>query len=83
MAEIFQDLALLVEEQGAQIDNIQTNLETAANQTSRGVHQLTRAAQHQRKSRWRVCVLILCALALVGAIVVVLLVKGHGDREML
>ena len=55
VAEIFQDMALLVSEQGEHIDNIQTNIETAASQTSKGVAQLAKASRHQRRARKRMC----------------------------
>ena len=48
VAECFQDLALLVGEQGAHIDNIQTNLETAAERTAKGVDKLDSASKSQR-----------------------------------
>ena len=47
MSEIFQDLALS-SEQGEHIDNIQTNIESAANNTARGARELARASRHQR-----------------------------------
>ena len=53
VSEIFQDLALLVDEQGTHIDNIQTNIESAATQTERGVQELHKANKHQKKARSR------------------------------
>ena len=72
VAEIFQDLALLVNEQGAQIDNIQTNIESAATSTEKGVRELARASRHQRRTRSRMCVIFACVLVVIILLVVVL-----------
>jgi syntaxin 7 len=68
VAEIFQDLALLVNEQGTQIDNIQANIEAAAVSTTRGVRELTRANKTQQRRRSR-----MCCLAFIIVIVLILL----------
>ena len=44
-------MQLLVNEQGTHIDNIQTNIETAANNTDKGVQQIGIAARSQRRAR--------------------------------
>ncbi|KAG8459687.1 hypothetical protein KFE25_003139 [Diacronema lutheri] len=67
--EIFHDLALLVHEQGAQIDNIQTNVESASQRVHRGVGELQTAAKSQRRYRRK-----LCTLLLLGAIAIVVLI---------
>jgi len=73
VAEIFQDLALLVDEQGAHIDNIQTNIESASQQTAKGVQQLAKASRSQKKNRGRLCC---CAVTLlVGVVALVLVLK--------
>jgi len=73
VAEIFQDMALLVSEQGEHIDNIQTNIETAASQTSKGVAQLAKASRHQRRARKRMC--CVTAMLFITIIVLVLVLK--------
>ena len=70
--EIFQDLALLVNEQGTQIDNIQTNVESAAESTTRGVRELGRAARSQRRARSRMCLIAACVLVVLIILVLVL-----------
>jgi len=72
VAEIFQDLALLVNEQGTQIDNIQTNIETAAESTNRGVRELARASRSQRRARGRMCLIAACVLAVLVILVLIL-----------
>lgn len=71
VAEIFQDLALLVSEQGEQIDNIQTNIEVANMQTQRGVRELTKANRSQKRARTRLCCV---AGVCIGALVLLLLI---------
>jgi len=73
VAEIYQDLAVLVEEQGTHIDNIQTNIEDAAKQTHRGVRELAQANRSQRRARSRLC----CFAVLLLFIVVVLVLVLH------
>eukprot|EP00962_Isochrysis_galbana_P023561 scaffold7123_cov119-Isochrysis_galbana.AAC.16 len=73
VAEIFQDLALLVNEQGSQIDNIQTNIEAAAVSTTRGVRELTRANRTQQRRRSRMC----CLAVIIVIIVFLLLTVLH------
>jgi len=72
VADIYQDLALLVQEQGTQIDNIQTNIETAATQTEKGVGELQRANRSQKKARSRMCIIALCIMAVMIVLVLVL-----------
>jgi uncharacterized phage infection (PIP) family protein YhgE len=75
--EIFQDLALLVNEQGTQIDNIQTNIETAATRTNAGVRELARASRSQRRARGRMLIITACVLVLLIVLYVVLRVTGR------
>lgn len=72
VADIYQDLALLVQEQGSQIDNIQTNIESAATQTERGIAELVKANTHQKKNRSRMCLIALGIMALMVVIVLAL-----------
>ena len=81
VAEIFQDLALLVNEQGTQIDNIQTNIETAADSTTRGVRELARASRSQRRARSRMCIIAACVLAILIILVMVLKFGMHKLRR--
>jgi len=72
VADIMQDLALLVNEQGSHIDNIQTNIETAHVNTTRGVKELARANNYQRKTRGRMCIISVCVLVILIVLVLVL-----------
>ena len=73
VAEIFQDLALLVNEQGTQIDNIQTNIEAAAASTTRGVRELTYADRTQQRRRSRIC----CLAIIIVVMLIMLLTVLH------
>jgi t-SNARE complex subunit (syntaxin) len=64
-----QDLALLVHEQGSQIDNIQTNVENAAGRVHGGVAQLQTAAKSQKHYRRKLCY----GLAFTAVAIIVLL----------
>mgnify|MGYP006135789225 FL=1 len=77
MHEIFQDLALLVDEQGTHIDNIQTNIESANRQTAKAVTQLAKASRSQRKNRKRMCCFALLLLFILVALMLVLKFALH------
>ena len=49
--DIFKDLARLVEEQGEMVDNIQTNISTAATHVETGVDEIKKANEYQQSSR--------------------------------
>jgi syntaxin 7 len=72
VSEIFQDLALLVSEQGEHIDNIQTNIESAANNTARGARELARASRYQRRARGRMCMFGVLLIIVIVALILVL-----------
>lgn len=71
--EIFTDLANLVHEQGFMIDNIESNIESTAVQTSAGVKELQAASKHQRSARSKLCILAII-IAIVAAVVTLILV---------
>lgn len=63
--ETMRDLAALVEEQGKDIEVIESNVTEAADRTSKGVDELTTAAKYQKGyRRWiLIFILIICAVA--------------------
>lgn len=71
--EIFTDLANLVHEQGFMIDNIESNIESTAVQTSAGVKELQAASKHQRSARSKLCILAII-IAVIAAVVTLILV---------
>lgn len=60
--EIFKDLALMVHEQGETIDSIEANVDSAVTHVEAGNVQLTKARDYQKKSRRKMCILILILL---------------------
>ncbi|EFJ07139.1 hypothetical protein SELMODRAFT_134103 [Selaginella moellendorffii] len=68
--QIFLDMAVLVEAQGEQLNDIERHMSMAANYVDKGNSQLHYAKQHQRSSRK--CTLIAIILLLVVLMVVVI-----------
>ncbi|KFO79773.1 Syntaxin-12, partial [Cuculus canorus] len=70
--QIFKDLAMMIHDQGDMIDSIEANVESAEVHVERASEQLQRAAYYQRKSRKKICILILglaVASVIIGLIV--------------
>ncbi|XP_015273689.1 PREDICTED: syntaxin-7, partial [Gekko japonicus] len=65
--EIFKDLGMMIHEQGDIIDSIEANVETTEVHVQQANQQLSRAADYQRKSRKKMCILIL-VLAIGGTV---------------
>ncbi|NXQ29542.1 STX12 protein, partial [Alaudala cheleensis] len=70
--QIFKDLAMMIHDQGDMIDSIEANVESAEVHVERASEQLQRAAYYQKKSRKKICILIL-GLA-VACIIIVLII---------
>ncbi|KAG6933364.1 syntaxin 7 [Chelydra serpentina] len=70
--EIFKDLGMMIHEQGDVIDSIEANVENAEVHVQQGNQQLSRAADYQRKSRKKMCIIIL--VLVIGAVVLGLII---------
>ncbi|KAJ9135029.1 hypothetical protein P3X46_032253 [Hevea brasiliensis] len=70
--EIFKDLAVLVHEQGAMIDDIGSHIENAQAATAQGKTQLVKAAKTQRSNSSLTC-LLLVIFGIVLLIVIIVL----------
>ncbi|KAJ8774100.1 hypothetical protein K2173_009531 [Erythroxylum novogranatense] len=70
--EIFKDLAVLVHEQGAMIDDIGTHIENAQAATAQGKTQLVKASKTQRSNSSLTC-LLLVIFGIVLLIVIIVL----------
>ena len=68
--EIFQDLAVLVTEQGEMVDDIEANIVTTYGTTSNARKELETAAKHQKSTRTKLCIITV----IVVVVVVVLLI---------
>jgi syntaxin 7 len=62
--EIFTDLAQLVEEQGHMVDNIEANIVSTESNVKQGTQELRKASDYQKKSRTKLCWLLLCVVVL-------------------
>lgn len=72
--EIFKDLGMMVHEQGEMIDSIEANVESADVHVQQANQQLARAAEYQRKSRKKICIII--AVFIVAGVVLGLIIWG-------
>ncbi|XP_062834627.1 syntaxin-7 [Anolis carolinensis] len=72
--EIFKDLGMMIHEQGDVIDSIEANVETAEVHVQQANQQLSRAADYQRKSRKKICILIV--VLVLGVTVLGLVIWG-------
>ncbi|XP_056150688.1 syntaxin-7 [Lampris incognitus] len=66
--DIFKDLGMMVHEQGDMIDSIEANVEHADVNVQNATQQLARAADYQRSSRKKMCILMI-VLAVLGVVV--------------
>lgn len=75
LADIMRDMAHLVNEQGAMVDTIETNVGSTAARVEGGVKELEKASQYQKSSRNKMCCLLVVILA-AGLAVTLFLTKG-------
>ncbi|KAM8947533.1 syntaxin-7 [Pelodytes ibericus] len=66
--EIFKDLGMMVHEQGEMIDSIEANVESADVHVQQANQQLAMAAEYQRKSRRKICIII-AVLAILATVI--------------
>lgn len=71
--EIFADLAVLVQQQGGMIDDIEANVVAASARTGEAVVELRKAERHQRKSRGKLCVLMM----IFGLVLLLIIITAH------
>ena len=73
LAEVVQDLAQMVIDQGTMLDRIDFNLENVRVSTEAAVRELTSADRHQRRGRMLNC--ILCLAMGIGCAALVLVLR--------
>jgi len=71
--QIFQDLAVLVHDQGEMMDDIESNLTRAATRTMDAHTQIVRAERSQRRARNTWCFLMMLAAGAVGILLLIIL----------
>ncbi|XP_029966609.1 syntaxin-7 [Salarias fasciatus] len=72
--DIFKDLGMMVHEQGDMIDSIEANVENADVNVQNATQQLARAADYQRRSRKKMCILMI--VLAVACVVIGLIIWG-------
>jgi t-SNARE complex subunit (syntaxin) len=72
LAQLFQDMQVLVNNQGILIDTIEDNVSKADAHVEKGVEELKDANKYQIKSRKKQCCIIVFILMIVGIIVLIL-----------
>eukprot|EP00271_Cylindrocystis_brebissonii_P015600 TRINITY_DN38547_c0_g1_i1.p1 TRINITY_DN38547_c0_g1~~TRINITY_DN38547_c0_g1_i1.p1 ORF type:complete len:318 (+),score=74.75 TRINITY_DN38547_c0_g1_i1:476-1429(+) len=73
LAQMMKDLSVLVIDQGSVVDRIDYNIQAASSNVEKGVKQLVKAENSQRRSPMLYCILLLAVLCLV--MLAVLIVK--------
>jgi len=73
LAEIFKEIQVLVIDQGTILDQIDYNIEQAADRVGNAVVELNKANDYQKKSRTMLCIYLL--LLLCGFMVIILILK--------
>ncbi|XP_061901113.1 syntaxin-7-like isoform X2 [Entelurus aequoreus] len=76
--DIFKDLGMMVHEQGDMIDSIEANVESAEMNVQSATQQLARAADYQRSSRKKMCIL---SIVLIIVVVVIGLIIWGSVRQ--
>jgi t-SNARE complex subunit (syntaxin) len=74
VAQLFQDLAALVQHQSEMLDSIESNVELAGDYMRKGNKNLRGAIEYQKKSRKCLC----CVLCIV-IVIIIALVAGLGS----
>lgn len=69
--QIFLDMAVLVEAQGEQLDNIESQVAKSRDHVAEGTTALVQAKKYQKKTRKLMCCLLIILLIVVAVIVVV------------
>lgn len=72
ISELFQDMSILVSQQGETIDNIQLNIESANKNTDLANIQLIKANKYQKSYNSRYCC---CFFGLIIIILIILIIK--------
>eukprot|EP00475_Leptophrys_vorax_P001360 TRINITY_DN1071_c0_g1_i1.p1 TRINITY_DN1071_c0_g1~~TRINITY_DN1071_c0_g1_i1.p1 ORF type:complete len:308 (-),score=110.25 TRINITY_DN1071_c0_g1_i1:107-1030(-) len=71
--ELFQDLALMIDEQQEHMDHIQSNVSTAKNRATEGEKNLLKAQERQKTGRKCQCIGLLIGLVVLGVIIGIVL----------
>ncbi|TPX44452.1 hypothetical protein SeLEV6574_g04493 [Synchytrium endobioticum] len=64
LQQLFADMAVLVAAQGEQIDQIEIHVGNAVETTEKGVQALHKAVKDQKKSRRKMCIIMVCLIVI-------------------
>ncbi|TFK24400.1 t-SNARE [Coprinopsis marcescibilis] len=73
LAEIFQDLGTLVNQQGSMLDNIEMNISSVSADTGNAAEELTTAAEYQRRAGRRAACLMMILAVVVAVVLLAIL----------
>ncbi|ETO24332.1 hypothetical protein RFI_12825 [Reticulomyxa filosa] len=71
LAQLFNELSVLVVEQGSLLDRIDYNVEQTVNNIRSAQDEIIKAEKHQKASRSVLCIIILILLIFVGVIILI------------
>jgi len=72
LATLFQELSVLVVEQGSLLDRIDYNVEQTLDNLGKAKTEIDKAERHQKRSRTALCIIVLIVLILVMGFILVL-----------
>lgn len=78
---MYKDLHGLVNEQGAQIEVLSSNVEHAKDEVKAGTGHLDVAASHQRKYRKKMCIILMIVLAMAAVLTVTIYYTSSGGNK--
>lgn len=70
LQSIFVDLAALVDMQGEVLNNIEKNVSKSVSYVEKGVTEVHKAGEYQKKARRKMCIIIIMVLAIMLAILI-------------
>merc|ERR1719384_2889133 len=77
LATLFQELSVLVVEQGSLLDRIDYNVEQTLDNLGKAKKHVDKANVYQKRSRSALCIIVLIMLILVAGFILVLRQLGH------
>lgn len=76
--EMFKDAALMIKDQGGELDVIENHVTVAASETNKGVGELVKAERYQGSAKKKLCVIMIIAAVVVGVLLAIVFGVGLG-----
>ena len=82
LAQMFQDFALIVEQQGELLDQIEYQVKSASDYIDEGNEEMVQAIEIQKSIRKKQCCILMIVLVVIGAIVgiIIAVYKAKGGK---